>query len=184
MKLPLKMAAFIRAQPWQGRGFGEKRYLAYLHSFRRRYLTIVPRIGANAWQIWAAAWLYMKKSRKAGHVHWGVCTWNLEKRIMFMLEQGLPVIFCVGPNMNPFLPKQRVSMYQIENGILREKCKVRAHYMNITGLFWNQEEEMYLQVSSWGRCYYISWAEYLKYRNNQPPLLGSWLSNILYLRVL
>lgn len=160
----------------------EKQYLGYLESLRRKYLWILPRLGANAWQIWAAAWRYMRKSGYMAKLHWGVPTWRLKQRILSMLEQGLPVIFCVGPNLNPFDREQKVTLYQPEGAGMKAVTKVRAHYMNITGMLWDREGKCYLQVSSWGKCYYISWQEYLHYRRSQPPLLGSWLSNILYVK--
>lgn len=156
-----------------------KSYISYLHSFRKQYLTILPYIGANAWQIWWAAFCYIKKSGVPLRTHWGTFTWNLPRQMASMLEAGLPVIFCVGPNLNPFKPRQKVSLYQMQDGRMQKVGAVRAHYMNLTGLFQNRQNELYLQISSWGKRYYISWKEYQIYRKRQPPVLGSWLSNIL-----
>lgn len=176
----MENGCFRPGRPEAGTPLEQKRYLAYLRSLGKKYLQILPVIGANAWQMWAAAWRYRKKSGCPGRVRWGVFTWNLEKRIRTMLEQGLPVVFCIGPNMNPFRAGQKVPMYQMRDGGLKETAKVRGHYMNITGLCRDQSGVQYLQVSSWGKCFYIAWKDFLKYRSAQPPILGSWLSNILY----
>lgn len=157
-----------------------KRYLAYLQSLGKGYLVILPHLGSNAWQIWAAAWRYMRRSGQKGRMYWCVFPWNFQKRAAAMLERGLPVLFCVGPNLNPFRKKEQVPMYQLKDGRLEEICKIKARYMNLTGLFWEESGELYLRVSSWGKCYYISWREYEAYRRSQPPILRHWLSNILY----
>ncbi|MGI6069764.1 MAG: hypothetical protein ACOYBE_04990 [Blautia sp.] len=161
----------------------KKRYLAYLHSLGKGYITIFPRVGVNAWQMWLAMWRYLRKSGQKGRIYWGVLPGNFLKRTASMLEQGLPVPFCVGPNLNLFRRDAQVPMYQMREGKLQEVCRIRGHYMNITGLFWDSAHELYFQVSSWGKCYYISWKEFEAYRKLQPPIWRNWLSNLLYVKL-
>lgn len=161
---------------------GQKRYLAYLSSLCR-YLQILPRIGANAWQLQAGAWWYIRRSGCQVKMHWSVFPWNLVKRIQSMLTKGLPVIFCVGPNLNPFDRKLQVPMYQLLKDDLVKRCDVRGHYMTITGLCQDAQGVLFLQVASWGKKYYIRFKDYQAYQRKQPPFLGNWLSNILYMEL-
>ncbi len=169
-----KYPAAVRQPP-----FAQAVYLRYLHAFGRKYLTIFPYIGSNAWQIWRAAYRCAKNHGLPFRIHWGTSLRKMPLQMASMLREGLPVPFCVGPNLNPFLPRQKVSLYQLQDDRLQKTGAVRAHYMNLTGLYQDGQKNLYLQVSSWGKCYYISWKEYTAYRRRQPPLLGSWLSNIL-----
>lgn len=176
----MENGCFRPAAPETRKPLERQRYLAYLRSLGKGYLTILPKIGANAWQIWAAAERYRRKSGSRLRPRWGVFSRNMEKRIRRMLEAGLPVLFCVGPDLNPFCRGQKVPLYQMYGDCLKETARVRGHYMSITGLCTDRQGKTFLQVSSWGRKYYISLEEYRAYRRKQPPLLGSWLSNLLY----
>lgn len=158
------------------------RYLAYLRSLNRRYLAILPHIGANAWQIWYAFWRYQRRSGGASSGHWGVWPWKRKQAILEMLGKGLPVVFCIGPNVNPFRREEKVTLYRLEGEKLVSHCRITGHYVNITGWCEDQKGEEYLQVSSWGRRFYLSWREFCRYEKSQPPILGSWLSNLLYVR--
>ena len=84
-----------------------------------------------------------------------------------MIKKNRPVILSVGPNFPNVFGKEGVNLYVVKEGRLLNSMKkdVKSHFVVVTGV-----EEMcgqdYLIVSSWGKEYYINYAEYRDYVNH------------------
>ena len=80
-----------------------------------------------------------------------------------------------------------VKMYTNDTEIPREKNYVQDintfddHYVTVTGVIRNTiEDRIWLQVSSWGRKFYIDYNEYLYYMQTYASM-GSAATNILHI---
>lgn len=90
---------------------------------------------------------------------WGFSFPKMRGRIEEMLHHDLPVILCI-----PFMVFKRdkgqgILFYEKRDGKYQKSCKVSAHYVVILGIT-EQEGQSWLQISSWGKEYYINWEEY------------------------
>ena len=94
-----------------------------------------------------------------------------------MLTRDIPVIFSVGPNFPKFWGKQAVNLYKkTAQGQYIPASKARAHYMTITG-----RDGKWLQISSWGKEYYLDFEEYLEYIRKHSSFI---VSNIICIKEL
>lgn len=123
---------------------------------------------------------------------WGFSAKKLYSRIEEMLSRDIPVICCI-PMMvlkkdkNDYLQLyqwqsndtlQRTQRESMQKGELQKVAYTRAHYVVITGIH-VIEEEIFYEVSSWGKKFYISRKEYDDFIRKH--FLGILLGNILYI---
>lgn len=134
------------------------RYERYQMKIRRRYLTIIPFFGVPGFLLPVAMNKYFRRYRLPLRAGWGVRPSQIFPGIEQMLEQDIPVILSVGPNYPLPFRRKMLTFYRQENGIYIPAVQVKAHFVVVTGL-----TDGYLQVSSWGKEYYISWQEYQTY---------------------
>ncbi len=108
---------------------------------------------------------------------WSIGKKRLEKRLREMLEEDIPVLFSIGPCF--FHRKENLVLYRdCPGGGYDRATSVKDHYVTVTaGTIW--EDKTYLQISSWGKKYYICWEEYLDFVRRADNFL---FSNILYIR--
>ncbi|MBR5559458.1 MAG: hypothetical protein IKU72_04355 [Oscillospiraceae bacterium] len=139
---------------------------------RRRWLPIVYPLGTSGV---ALAWglnRVFRKYRLPLRAHWGVAWDKLFETAADMLRRDIPVILAVGQNFPRFWRKDKLKLYRrTQEGEYRFANATHAHFVNLTGI-----EEEWLQVSSWGKCYYINREEYRQYANRHSL---RWLCNIL-----
>ena len=108
---------------------------------------------------------------------WAVPKAKIHKAICVMLEKDIPVLFSVGRNFPWIWKKDGVDLYR-KLPTLTGAGKTYGHYMTITGM---EQDEVYvdlLQVSSWGKKYYIKWKDYEDFLNKKSCAL---FTNILYM---
>jgi len=139
---------------------------------RRRWLPIVYPLGTSGI---ALAWGLNRFFRKFGlplRARWAVKWQQLFSTIEGMLQADLPVILAVGQNFPRIWRKDKLTFYRkTAGGEYRPANATRAHFVNVTGL-----EKDWLQVSSWGKCYYISCEEYSQFAKKHSL---RWLCNIV-----
>lgn len=145
------------------------RYERYLRKISKRYVRIIPGMGVPGFLLPAAFNKYFRQYRIDLKAKWCVSQAKLLSRIEESLSRDIPVILSVGQNI-PFWRKKKLCFYRQENGSYLPDTETKAHFVVVTGL-----ENGYLQVSSWGREYYISWAEYRNYVKKYSSFL---ISNI------
>ena len=108
---------------------------------------------------------------------WGVRYSELWRSIEAMVDADLPAIIAVGPNMPRFWQNNRLGLYtRLPDGSYKRIGAVKAHYMSVTAI-----DGEWLTVSSWGRRYCISRAEYDAYTRAYSNGL---LCNIAYIKTL
>lgn len=133
------------------------RYERYLRKIRRKYLGIIPGFGVPGFLIPHAMNRYFRHYKIDFRARWCVSQSKLYGRIEDSLARDLPVLLAIGQNI-PFWKRRRLGLYRQENGQYFPAVEVRAHFVVVTGI-----ENGYLQISSWGKEYYISWQEYLQF---------------------
>lgn len=143
---------------------GRKEYSADLyHKFVQwfdRYFPIIPKLGMSGFLLAFGFWRCFRILHLPYKVRWGVFPKKLKAAVEEMLRADIPVVLSIGPNFPKLWGKEGVMLYtKNEEGIYWPSQKTKAHYVTVTGI--NAD---YLQISSWGRCYYIRWDEYEKYR--------------------
>ncbi len=134
------------------------RYDRYLLKMRKRYVPVIPGFGIPGWALPTAINKYFRHYRINLKAKWCICTGQILPRIEMMLRQDIPVILAIGPNFPFFWGRKKLSLYRHENGEYVPATEIKAHFVVVTGIV-----DSYLQISSWGREYYLSWHEYLKY---------------------
>ena len=107
---------------------------------------------------------------------WGCTPGKMRERIDDMLRRDLPVVLSIGGDFPFFWKRSRLKLYQKTQAGWKTAASARAHFVTITGRQGNM-----MQISSWGKEYYIDWNEYQQYAKRHSSYL---ISNIccLYAR--
>ena len=134
------------------------RYERYLMKMRRRYLSVIPGFGVPGFFLPLAMNRYFRHYRIDLRASWCILPGKVLPRIEEMLRQDMPVVLAIGPNFPVFWGKRKVAFYRKENGEYLYATETKAQFVVVTGIM-----DGYLQISSWGKEYYISWAEYQRY---------------------
>lgn len=125
---------------------------------------------------------FNRLSRREGwqlHACWGLSAGKLYRRMKQMLALDLPVVLCIPMMLFKKDKGNGITFYLKKNGKMEKACTVSAHYVMVTGIF-EENKEIFLELSSWGKKYYINWNEYDNLIHNH--FLGTILGNILYIR--
>ncbi len=110
---------------------------------------------------------------------WGFCGGKIYERTLEMLKKDIPVILCM-PYMVRKKDKGRgVVFYQKKENEFVKAASVSAHYIVVTGII-KESGRVYLEISSWGKKYYIDRAEYDGLIHS--CFLGTILGNMLYIK--
>ena len=145
------------------------RYESYLRKMNKRYLGIIPGFGVPNFQLARAMNRYFRHYRIDLRARWCLSSGKMLERIQDSLSKDYPVILAIGQNI-PFWRKKKLTLYRQENGVYLPATETKAHYVVVTGM-----ENGYLQISSWGKEYFISWKEYQEYGKKYSSF---WASNI------
>lgn len=126
---------------------------------RRSYLPLIPHFGINGLELIWGINAYFKKYNIPFKAHLGKNKTFIFAAIDEMLLRDIPVILSVGPNFPVYWGKEALPFYTRDNDDrYTHYCSAKAHYVTVTGA-----DENWLQISSWGRKYYINKQEYLSY---------------------
>ena len=162
-------------------------YMAYLNRLEKKYFHIFPKLGLSGILLSLGLNLYFlihrrqikKETGCTYRARWAVRPSKLLDRIKEMLENDIPVIISIGPG---FFRKQKVKFYNCEekDGKLKFKpvTQTKDHYVTITGVLETENVTM-LEISSWGKKYYVNWEEYKRYVRKYD---NYYFSNILYIK--
>ena len=153
--------------------------------------------------------MHKKHFKTRYKVRWRVNSHNLLNRISEMLENDIPVVLSIGPciirgrkkelplyslttncSKNNNIPGNRIDFEQVNS--------VKDHYVNVTGIYKLSEDSIVdttavserskennsicktmLEISSWGKKYYINFDEYIRFVKKHDNFL---FSNILYIK--
>lgn len=112
---------------------------------------------------------------------WGLSGRKLWGRLEEMLEKDIPVILCIPMMLRKKDKGKDLSFYVKEETGYRKVCAVSAHYVTVTGMLREESGECtFLEISSWGKKYYICKEEYEELIHT--VFLGIILGNILYIK--
>lgn len=182
----------------------KEKYIAAIRKLNRRYFHILPMLGVSGIMISFYMKLYfiLHKSelKKKYRVRWAVMPHNILKCIYEMLENDIPIILSIGPAFIRHR-KEKLTFYNAvideDNLSFTPATKTKDHYVSVTGIYevsestddihknssstdnsYNNDYSIYLEISSWGKKFYIKYDEYIKYIKKHDNFL---FSNILYI---
>ena len=134
-------------------------YDRFALALSRRYLPLIHGHGINGVSLALGLDLYFLRHRLPYRARWGVLPGHFWSALEKMLRADLPVILSVGPNFPLLWKKNMLCFYaRLPDGSYRPAAHTLAHYVSVTGL-----DERWLQISSWGREYYVNREEYGAY---------------------
>lgn len=160
---------------YAGRILDEEEYKEYYNSIYGLLGGIRSGNGISGWNL---KMKFNKLSRKNNwklQALWGLSGEKIHVRMEEMLKRDIPVILCI-PMM--LLRKDKNDRLKLYGG--KAIQSVNAHYVVVTGIFRKPDGECYLEVSSWGKKYYINRNEYDTFIHTH--FMGTILGNILYIR--
>lgn len=150
-------------------------YQRLLRRFIKTCLPIIPPIGMNGISLMNGVNLFFLKNKMPYSARWGVAGKSTISVIEAMLNDDIPVIMAIGPNFPKLWGDYKLSMYAGQQGeALYRAAETNAHFVTVTGI----DDEL-MQVSSWGKKYYIYLNEFKSYVKRHSL---SFFSSILYVR--
>ena len=152
----------------------QAQYDALTRRLRRGYFPLAYPFGLNGLTLTAGLNGFFRRYGIPYTARWGAGGVGLWSAAGTMLEQDLPVILAVGPNFPRFWEKHPLRLYRGETAPFAPAGRVRAHFLTVTAM-----DGTWLQVSSWGKCYRISRAEFEGYIRQHSSGL---VSNLVCLR--
>lgn len=153
----------------------EAAYMEFAGKIWVRYFPVVPGFGMNGLTLMFGMNRYFQKNGIPYRAFWGISGRKMLDRIDKMLAKDIPVIMSVGPNFPIFWGKNQLTFYtKMRNGQYLPAAKTKAHYVTVTG-----RDGIYLQISSWGKEYYIDIREYREYVKS---CSSSLVSNIICIK--
>ena len=157
----------------------EEDYIAYYNGIYKFLGGVSMKSGISGIRL-AMCFNRLSRREKWGlRSRWGISDRKLYKRMEEMLSKDLPVILCIPMMVLKKDKKDELAFYVKKNGRMEKACTVSAHYVMVTGMI-ERNGEAFLEISSWGKKYYVNWNEYEDMI--QTHFLGNILGNILYIR--
>lgn len=150
------------------------RYEKFTAVLRKSYLPLLPPFGINGLALAFGLNMYFMRWHIPLSARWGVTHRNFWEKMEDMLEQDIPVIFAVGPNFPFVWQNNRLNFYSKNTDNYYKSNSAKAHFITLTGI-----DGDWLRISSWGKQFYISKQEFLKYSKMHSLDI---LSNMLYIR--
>ena len=152
-----------------------EQYRHLLTELNRRFFPIIPTKGVNCFMLAGGLNVFLRLYGAKMTALWCMSGGKLWQRVEDMLRRDLPVIFTVGGNFPIVWGKERLRLYaKLPDGSYRPAGSVRAHYMTVTAI-----NDTHIRVSSWGRMYYISKAEFEDYVRKYSE---SFICNMVYIK--
>lgn len=135
-------------------------YNALLERVIRRYVPILPPLGTNGVALALGLDRLFRDLLLPFRCSWGFSGEKTLERVRRMLDEEIPVILGIGQNLPRIWEKEKLPLY-IKNraGGYSPAGAVSAHFVSVTGI-----DGDWLKISSWGRVYFISFAEFERYR--------------------
>ncbi len=153
----------------------QAQYVDFAKKIWLYYLPVIPGFGMNALTLTVGMNRYFLNHGMPYRAVWNVTYGKMHSRINQMLDKDCPVIMAVGPNFPVFWGKEKLNFYvKNADGSMIPVTKISGHFVTVTG-----REGGYLQISSWGKQFFIDTREFKKYiRKYSCPLF----SNVIYLQ--
>lgn len=134
-------------------------FLKFSEHLWKYYLPVMPKYGMNGLTLMFGMNRYFGKQKLPYRCFWCFSKKKLFSRMDTMLEQGIPVILSIGPNLPKLWGNEKLTFYRkTEKGNYVPAVKTKAHYVVVTA-----RDHQWIEISSWGEKYYISLNEYHMY---------------------
>ena len=144
---------------WEDAPIPAERYDACIRDMRRACFPLIPYARINGLMLMAGMQRFFLKYAMPYRAYWRLGQRELWPRIEGMLRADIPVIMSVGPNFPLLWGDKRACFYtRGPDGRFIPAAGAKAHYFTVTGM-----DESWLQISSWGRLYYLNRREYEDY---------------------
>lgn len=148
-------------------------YNRLLDSMRRRYFHIIPKSGMTGIGLMMGMELFFMRHKLPYSARWCFSSKDIWARIEEMLENDIPVIISVGPNLPLIHKKQKALFYRrVNDGSLVPQFSANSHFMTVTAM-----DDETLEVSSWGKRLFIKKTEFVEFAEKHS---FGFLCNILY----
>jgi hypothetical protein len=151
----------------------QEKYEQLLGSLCRAYLPVLYPFGMNGVCLAAGVNLFFLRHSIPLKARWGISGAQMKKRIAEMISADIPVILAVGPNFPKFWQRKNASFRLSPVDGFTSSVGTRAHFVTVTGI-----DDSWLEISSWGCKYYLSFQELERYSRE---CSNSLLCNILYI---
>ena len=150
-------------------------YCKELDYLRHNYFPLLYPSGINGFMLVLGLNKLFRKLSLPYHCFWAMAGEKLFTRIHEMLSEDCPVILSIGPNFPLLWQKKALTLYRrLPDGHFEKGTQAFGHYVVVTGI-----GDEWLQISSWGRCYYLNIQEYQFYVKQNSNYL---FSNIVYIQ--
>lgn len=162
-------------------------YKSYFKYIQHRILWLPNRAGMSIYRIAFMFPRLLKDPLSKYRCFWGISRRRMLPRIEEMLKNDIPVIINIPKiisirhrrdKLNLYMPAPDNAQNSAPGSILRAVSKTSAHFVVITGIY-KSFDKIYLQISSWGRKYYIDFDEFSAFTKKTP--FGAVFGNILYI---
>lgn len=158
-------------------------YLNYVYGINKSYLRIINNYGSNKTLLTTGLGAYSMCNNLGLTVQWCSSKKRMLPRIIDMLEQDIPVPLCIsynekggGVHFYDWRPTESEPFYF---GVKNYKSTVEGHFVVVTGLLTDKvKNQTILEISSWGRRYYVNYDEFLEYVNNYSNYVESGIAYI------
>ncbi len=136
----------------------EKRYLEWIYTVNQKYLPVIPFFGMNGFILAGGLNRWFRHSRIDLRAGWRIFSFGLWETMSRMLEEDIPVIFSIGANFPLVWRGKKLKLYVRRGESYTSTAAVNAHYVTVTGM-----DDRWLEVSTWGKKYYINREEFTRY---------------------
>ncbi len=143
-------------------------YESCLAAMKRKYFPVLYPLGTNGVALALGMCRFFKTHCLPFRASWLPATTGIWGRMEKMLKADIPIVCAVGTNFPKFWEKKGLALQTPGlSGRLQPSADARAHFVTVTGL-----DEDLMQLSSWGKKYYVSRRDYMSYaRSSSNPLL-------------
>lgn len=141
---------------------------------RRQFIPVTYPVGTTGFALAIGLNRYFRCYDLPLKARWGVKKDEVWQEIDRMLDDDLPVILSVGNRFPCFWKKDGAAVYRRVGGAMEKAGQLHAHYVTVLEM-----DDRWLKIASWGKEYFLSKEEFLRYRDENSLNL---LCNIVSIR--
>jgi len=140
----------------------------------RKALWIPTKMGMNYFHLTISMFFRLKKLSAKYRCYWCFSKKKLSGRIKKMLMNDIPVIISIPKSFKSNGNRDKLNLLSQNFNVAASTC---GHFVVVTKLF-EENQNIYLEISSWGQKYYISLNEFINFQKKH--LIGI-LGNMLFI---
>lgn len=152
-------------------------YEQFCSQLSRSHLKVRKFIGLNGLSMARGLNRIFKEKSLPYKAGWGCRSKKILPEIKRMLGMKIPVCLSVGPSL---FVKDGVNFYPEAEISQPVREKINDHYVTVTAVCENDDGQVFLEISSWGKRFFISFSEYMAYKKR----IFTFFSDILVVKSL